>query len=79
MVSAGKEVGIPSRLIHTADVPYARRVDIRIAIINTARELVLQTNAEAKALETTVADSMANDTGPIRCEDEKGHIFVVAS
>ena len=79
MVSAGKEVGIPSRLIHTADVPYARRVDIRIGIINTARELVLQTNAEAKELEKTVADGMATENGTIRFEEEKGHIFVVAS
>jgi hypothetical protein len=79
MAFAGKEVGIPSRLIHTADVPYARGVDIRIGIINTARELVLQTNTEAKELEKTVADGMATENGTIRFEDEKGHIFVVAS
>ncbi len=58
---------------------YARRVDIRIGIINTARELVITTNAPVKDLEKAIAEGLASESGTIRFEDEKGHIFVVAS
>lgn len=67
------------RLIDTGDVPYARRVDIRIGIINTARELVITTDTDVKDLEKAIADGLASEGGTIRFEDEKGHIFVVAS
>ncbi len=58
---------------------YARRVDIRIGIINTPRELVITTDTEVKNLEKSIAEGLANDNGTIRFEDEKGHIFVVPS
>ena len=58
---------------------YARRVDIRIGIINTARELVITTNAPVKDLEKAIAEGLASESGTIRFEDEKGHSFVVAS
>lgn len=58
---------------------YAGGVDIRIGIINTARELVITTNAPVKDLEKAIAEGLASESGTLRFEDEKGHIFVVAS
>jgi hypothetical protein len=60
-------------------VPYARDVEIRIGIINTVRELVIQTSASTAELEKAIAEGLVSDNGTIRFEDEKGHIFVVAS
>lgn len=60
-------------------MPYAKGVEIRIGIINTARELVIQTAASTTELEKAIAEGLGTDNGTIRFEDEKGHIFVVAS
>jgi hypothetical protein len=52
-------------------------VDIRIGIVNTARELMFQTTQSAAEIEKAIADSVGSDSGTLRLEDEKGHIYVV--
>ncbi|MBT5576649.1 MAG: DUF3107 domain-containing protein [Microbacteriaceae bacterium] len=54
-------------------------MDIRIGIVNTARELMFQTTQSAAEIEKSIAQALASDSGTLRLEDEKGHIYVVAS
>jgi hypothetical protein len=68
-----------SRLNHTADVSYARGVDIRIGIVNTGRELIFQTTQGVEEIEKAISSALATDNGTLRLEDDKGHIYVVAS
>lgn len=58
---------------------YAREVEIRIGIVNTARELVIQSAQTTPQIEKAIADALGSESGTLRLEDEKGHIFVVAS
>lgn len=58
---------------------YAREVEIRIGIVNTARELVIQSTQTTPQIEKAIADALGSESGTLRLEDEKGHIFVVAS
>ncbi|MEJ6507777.1 MAG: DUF3107 domain-containing protein [Microbacteriaceae bacterium] len=54
-------------------------MDIRIGIINNPRELILQSSQSLDEIESAIAAALANENGSLRLEDEKGHIFVVAS
>jgi hypothetical protein len=54
-------------------------VDIRIGIINNPRELILQSSQSLDEIESAITAALANENGSLRLEDEKGHIFVVAS
>jgi len=54
-------------------------VEIRIGIVNTGRELVLNSSQPPAAIESAITDALAAENGTLRLEDEKGHIFVVAS
>ena len=58
---------------------YAKGVEIRIGIVNTARELVIQSTQTTPQIEKAIDDALASESGTLRLEDEKGHIFVVAS
>ena len=58
---------------------YARGVDIRIGMVNTPRELVFQTTQSVSDIEKAIADALGSDSGTLRLEDEKGHVYVVAS
>ena len=58
---------------------YARGVDIRIGIINNPRELTIQSAQTLGDIERAITDALATDNGTLRLEDEKGHVFVVAS
>jgi len=60
-------------------VSYARGVDIRIGIVNTGRELVFQTAQSVADIEKAIDTALATDNGTLRLEDDKGHIYVVAS
>jgi hypothetical protein len=60
-------------------VSYARGVDIRIGIVNTARELTFQTTQSVADIEKAIASALSTETGTLRLEDDKGHIYVVAS
>jgi hypothetical protein len=48
-------------------------------MLDTARELVLQSSQSVEELEKAVATAMADQKSSLRLEDEKGHIFVVAA
>ena len=52
-------------------------MDIRSGIVNTARELMFQTTQSAADIEKAIADSVSSETGTLRLEDDKGHIYVV--
>lgn len=54
-------------------------MEIRIGLVNTARELSIQTTQSAPEVEKAIATALADEKGVLRLEDEKGHIFVVAS
>lgn len=54
-------------------------VDIRIGIVNTARELMFQTTQSAADIEKAIAESVGSDNGTLRLEDDKGHVYVVLS
>ena len=58
---------------------YARGVDIRIGIINNPRELTIQSAQTLGDIEQAITDALATDNGTLRLEDDKGHVFVVAS
>lgn len=58
---------------------YARGVDIRIGIINNPRELTIQSAQTLGDIEQAITDALATENGTLRLEDEKGHVFVVAS
>ena len=58
---------------------YARGVDIRIGIINNPRELTIQSAQTLGEIEQGITDALATENGTLRLEDEKGHVFVVAS
>ena len=58
---------------------YAKGVDIRIGIVNTGRELVFQTAQSVADIEKAIDTALATDSGTLRLEDDKGHIYVVAS
>ena len=58
---------------------YARGVDIRIGIISNPRELTIQSAQTLGDIEQAITDALATENGTLRLEDEKGHVFVVAS
>lgn len=58
---------------------YARDVEIRIGIVNTGRELIVQSSQSADAIEKAITEALATENGTLRLEDDKGHIYVVAS
>jgi hypothetical protein len=60
-------------------VSYARGVDIRIGIIDNPRELTIQSAQTLGEIEQAITDALATENGTLRLEDEKGHVFVVAS
>jgi len=54
-------------------------VDIRIGIIDNPRELSIQSAQTLGEIEQAITDALATENGTLRLEDEKGHVFVVAS
>jgi hypothetical protein len=48
-------------------------------MVNTPRELVFQTTQSVSDIEKAIADALGSDSGTLRLEDEKGHVYVVAS
>lgn len=67
------------RLNHTTHVQYAGGVEIRIGIVNTGRELVINSQQPPATIEAAITEALSTENGTLRLEDEKGHIFVVAS
>ena len=54
-------------------------MEIRIGIVNTGRELVINSQQPSADIEAAITQALATENGTLRLEDEKGHIFVVAS
>ena len=53
-------------------------MEIHIGIAHSAREIVFESDKTAAELEKTIADQMSGgDTGVLRLEDNKGHIYLV--
>jgi len=52
-------------------------VDIRIGIVNSARELSFETSQPAADIEKTVADALAADARFIKLSDDKGKLYIV--
>lgn len=56
---------------------YARHVDIRIGIANTARELSFESAQTAAEVEKIVADALASDAKFLSLSDDKGKVYLV--
>ncbi len=68
----------PSRLIPTYDSRRLGRVEIRIGIANSSREIVFDTTKNAEEVEKSISSSVADgDDAVMRLEDDKGHIYLV--
>jgi len=53
-------------------------VEIHIGIAHSAREIVFDSDKTAEELEKTIAGQLADgDSGLLRLEDSKGHIYLV--
>jgi len=53
-------------------------VEIHIGIAHSAREIVFESDKTAAELEKTIGDQVASgDSGLLRLEDHKGHIYLV--
>lgn len=52
-------------------------MEIRIGILNTARELTLESEEKATEVEETIAAAMAGTTGYLRLTDNKGAVYIV--
>jgi hypothetical protein len=53
-------------------------VEIHIGIAHSAREIVFESDKTAAELEKIIADQVAGgDSGLLRLEDSKGHIYLV--
>jgi len=58
-------------------VSYARPVDIRIGIINTAREIGFETDQSAADIERTVAAALDAKSAFFTLKDDKGKLYIV--
>lgn len=53
-------------------------MEIHIGIAHSAREIVFESDKTAAELEKVIADQVAGgDSGMLRLEDIKGHVFLV--
>ncbi len=54
-------------------------MEIRIGIINSARELSFETNQPAAEIEKAVSDALENEAKIIRLADDAGKVYLVPS
>ena len=52
-------------------------MEIRIGIVNSARELSFETSQPAAEIEKTVSDALESDAKVIRLADEAGKVYLV--
>lgn len=52
-------------------------MEIRIGILNTARELTFESDDKATEVEETIAAALAGTTGYVRLTDNKGAVYIV--
>ena len=54
-------------------------MEIRIGMINTSREIGLETSSSVAEVEALVADALTGKTPLLKLSDEKGKVYLVAS
>lgn len=54
-------------------------MEIRIGMINTAREIGLETSQSLAEVETLVANALSGTSGVLKLSDDKGKVYLVAS
>lgn len=52
-------------------------MEIRIGILNSPRELTIESSQKTNEVEEIVAAALAGDTGYLRLVDTKGAVFVI--
>lgn len=52
-------------------------VEIRIGMVNTARELSLETSASTAEIEALVADAVSGKNPYLKLSDDKGKVYLV--
>lgn len=52
-------------------------MDIRIGIVNTARELSFESSQTAEEIEKTVATALESDARYFKLTDERGRVYIV--
>ncbi len=54
-------------------------MEIRIGMINTSREIGLETSQTLAEVETLVANSLNGSSSVLKLSDDKGKVYLVAS
>lgn len=54
-------------------------MEIRIGMINTAREIGLETSQSLAEVETLVANALSGTSAVLKLSDDKGKVYLVAS
>lgn len=54
-------------------------MEIRIGMVNTPRELSLETSASAAEIEALVSAALAGNTSLLKLTDDKGKVYLVPS
>ena len=54
-------------------------MEIRIGMINTSREIGLETSQSLADVETLVANSLSGTSSVLKLSDDKGKVYLVAS
>ncbi|MEG0028561.1 MAG: DUF3107 domain-containing protein [Aurantimicrobium sp.] len=54
-------------------------MEIRIGMINTSREIGLETSQSLAEVETLVANSLSGTSSVLKLSDDKGKVYLVAS
>lgn len=54
-------------------------VDVRIGLVNTARELSFETSQSASDVEALVAEALATNSAILKLTDDKGKLYVIAT
>ena len=54
-------------------------MEIRIGMINTSREIGLETSSSVAEVEALVADALTGKTPLLKLSDEKGKVYLVSS
>ena len=54
-------------------------MEIRIGMVNTSREIGLETSSSVAEVEALVADALTGKTPLLKLSDEKGKVYLVSS
>lgn len=54
-------------------------MEVRIGLINTSRELALETSQSAKDVEALVTEALSSKTSMLKLSDDKGKTYLVAT